>query len=335
MKYKKYSFSACILAVLMIFSTAALATQNYFQGKKMTIIVPSGVGGGYDTWARLAAPFFKKYLGLASVQVENRTGGGGLIGTNALYEAKPDGLIIGDTNAAGDYFAQISGDSGVKFDVRKFSWLGHPDGDPHVIAVRKNGPYKSFKDLINSKSTIKAFATGKGSADYNADIVIYKTFGIPFKMIAAFKGSHQEKATFLAGEGDTIPCSASCIARMGSDLKEVVVVDKQPFDQLPDVPTVIQAAKEAGLPSQKVQVLNHLAGMMSLGHAFVAPPNMPAERLALLRKTFQKIVHNPDFRKKAKKARLYLGYESGGKMTKSIQEAYAKRGTFKHLLASE
>lgn len=320
-------------ALLLGFAGSVSAAPAFFHGKRMTIIVPSGVGGGYDTWVRLSAPFMQKYLGLGSVQVVNKPGGGGLIGSNAVYNAKPDGLTIGDTNAAGDYFTQLSGTPGVEFDVRQFSWLGRPDGDPHVIAVRPDGPYKSFKDLLKAKSPINALAVGKGAADYSADRIIYTVFGVPFHMIAAFKSSHSEKATFLAGDGDTIPCSASCIARMGSNLKVVLVVDTQPFVREPGVPTVIQAAQEAGLSAQKIDILKRLAGVMSLGHAFVAPPHVPAARLAALREAFRKTLHDPAFQARAEKAHLYLGYVPGAELARMVDDAYAQRSAFKRVLS--
>lgn len=322
-------------AMSLMFTAAANAKDDFFQGKTMTIIVSSGVGGGFDTWARLAAPFMRQKLGLASVKVVNKPGGGGLIGSNAIYGAKPDGLTIGDTNAAGDYFAQISQAPGVKFDVRQFGWLGRPDGDPHVIAVRPDGPYQSFHDLLETKRPIKALAVGKGAADYSADAIIYSEFGIPFKMVAAFKSSHAEKAVFLSGEGDTIPCSASCIARMGSNLKVVLVVSTTPFDREPDVPTVMQAAREAGLPAGSKHALKRLAGVMSLGHAFVAPPHLPAARLTALRDAFQEVLEDPAFQQKGKEAGLYLGFVPGDRLAQMVDEAYSRRSTFKHVLAHQ
>ncbi|MCL6637426.1 MAG: hypothetical protein K6T26_05715, partial [Alicyclobacillus sp.] len=114
-------------------STASASSgYEFYKGKTLQIIVPYSPGGGYDQWARLIAPYMQKYLGVAKVEVVNVDGGGGLVGTNQIYAAKPDGLTIGDTNAGGDVFDQISKAPGTNFDVSKFSWIGRPDDDPHI-----------------------------------------------------------------------------------------------------------------------------------------------------------------------------------------------------------
>lgn len=331
-----YSVKVLVVVIsLTLCASTAWSAEAFFQGKTMTVIVPYGVGGGYDGWARLTAPYLKRYLGLAAVEVVNRPGAGGLVGTDAVYAAKPDGLTIGDTNAGGDYFAQLAGRSGAKFDVRRINWIGRPDGDPHVIAVHAHGPYQSFEDLLalrGSKTTVRALATGKGSDDYNADVIVFNVFGIPFHMIAAFKGSHAEKATFLSGEGDTIPCSASCIARMGGSVKNILVIANQPFDKAPTVPTTNQVSRKVGLSSDKREVLKQLANVMALGHAFMAPPGVPEDRLSAIREAFRKTLHNPDFIQSAKKAELYLGYKSGAALTHMVRSAESHSALFQNYL---
>lgn len=305
---------------------SAQASTSFYHGKTLTIIVPYGPGGGYDTWARLVGPYMKKYLGASNVVVKNRHGGGGLIGTNAIYKSKADGLTIGDTNAAGDVFAQLANAPGLKANVKKISWIGRPDDDPHIIAVHRDAPYKSFDDLIALKGTgksISALATGKGSSDYNSAVITYNVFGIPFHMVAAFSGSHAEKATFVSGGGDTISVSASDIAELGKDKSRVIALTAaRPFSKLPDVPTVIQEADKHNLSKDKKDVLSIMTNVMEMGHAFIAPPGVPSERVAALREAFEKTLHNKGFLEKAEKAGLYAGYESGAKLEDSVDMAF-------------
>lgn len=320
-----------LIAAMMVFGLMgfAQAAPSFYQGKTLTIIVPYGVGGGYDTWARLSAPFMKEYLGVSKVIVMNRHGGGGLIGTNAIYHSKGDGLTIGDTNAAGDVFAQMAKAHGVRFDVTKFSWIGRPDDDPHIIAVHWDSPYKTFDDMIALKGSgkvIHALATGKGSSDYNSAVITYNAFDIPFKMVAAFKGSHAEKATFVAGGGDTISVSASDIAELGAHKARVLALTAaEPFDRLPNIPTVVQLAEKHKLSQDRVGVLKKMAAVMEMGHAFFAPPGVPGDRLEALRSAFNKTLHNKEFLAKAKKAGLYSGYESWTKLEDAVHTAFRDR----------
>jgi len=323
-RYQKTRWLAAIFTFLSL-AAPACAAENSYRGKTITIIVPYGPGGGYDTWARLVAPYLKEYLGAAEAKVENRAGGGGLVGTNTVYSAEPDGLTIGDTNAAGDVFAEMAKAPGVHFQTAKFNWLARPDNDPHIIAVHPNSPYKSFDDIVaikGGKAVLRCLATGRGSSDYNSAVVAMNAFKVPFLMVAAFKGSHEEKATFLAGGGDTISVSASDIAQLGAKAKVVVLTASDPFAKLPGIPTVVEAAEKHKLPAATIDVLKIMSSVMDMGHAFFAPPGVPADRLAALRDAFAQTFKNKEFLTKAQKAGLYVGYEGPANLEQSTANAF-------------
>lgn len=303
----------------------------FYKGKTLQIIVPYGPGGGYDQWPRIMEPYLKKYLGVSSIQVVNAPGGGGLIGTAKIYNAKPDGLTIGDTNAGGDVFDQMDHATGFNMDVTKYQWIGRPDDDPHVIATR-DGSGLTFAKLIDSKSTIKALATGKGSSDYNAAVIVYNAFKVPFTMVAAFSGSSDEKAAFLSGEGTTASLSSSDIAAVKGKASAVVVVSSQAFDKLPGVPTVVQVAQQRHLPSSTIDALTALGQVMDLGHAWFAPKGVPAGRLAALRTAFHKAMTDPGMIAAAQKAGLYPGYESADQLKAATAKALSQKSLFTDLL---
>ncbi|HUZ67296.1 MAG TPA: hypothetical protein VMU56_06495, partial [Beijerinckiaceae bacterium] len=70
------------------------SAQAFYKGKIITVIIPYGAAGGYEYWAAALKPYFEKALGVSRIDLVNKTGGGGLIGANDLYQAKPDGLTI-------------------------------------------------------------------------------------------------------------------------------------------------------------------------------------------------------------------------------------------------
>jgi tripartite-type tricarboxylate transporter receptor subunit TctC len=305
---------------------------SFFSGKTLQIVVPYGPGGGYDQWARVIAPYMKKYLGVSKVMVVNAPGGGGLIGTGRIYHAEPDGLTIGDTNAGGDVFDQIDHTAGFDLDMKKVNWLGRPDDDPHLIATHRKGDYPTFDKLTEEKSTISALATGKGSSDYNAAVIVYNAFKVPFKMVAAFAGSSEEKAAFMSGEGTSASLSASDIKQIENSSNSVLLVSARPFEKLPKVPTVIEKANQHHLDAKTIQALQALSGVMDLGHAFFAPPGVPADRLSALRKAFQKSMNDPDFQKAADKAGLYRGYASPTQLAALTTKALGQGSLFTDLL---
>ncbi|TMA78788.1 MAG: hypothetical protein E6J74_41315, partial [Deltaproteobacteria bacterium] len=123
------------------------AQSNFYQGKTITIVVASTVGGGYDLWARLTARHIVKYIpGHPSIVVQNMPGAGNIIGANYVYGvAKPDGLTLGAVNPA-LYFDQLVGRSEVKFDWGKFNWIGSPEKNDVVYYMRADTPFKTIED---------------------------------------------------------------------------------------------------------------------------------------------------------------------------------------------
>ena len=75
--------------------------DNFYKGKTIRLIVAFSAGGGYDAYSRSIGRHLGKHIpGNPTIVVENMTGAGGIIHANFMYQAKPDGLIIGN-NAGG------------------------------------------------------------------------------------------------------------------------------------------------------------------------------------------------------------------------------------------
>jgi tripartite-type tricarboxylate transporter receptor subunit TctC len=335
------SVTALVLAVLGACgpigggsSAATDSGRDFYAGKIVQLIVPYDPGGGYDQWALVLAPYMQKYLGADKVHIVYMAGDGGMIGTTAIYNADPDGLTIGDTNAGGDVFNQIANPVGSDADMSKVDWLGRPDDDPHLIVTHAKGPYPTFDKLVASKGNgrVTALATGSGSSDYNAAVIVYNAFKVPFTMQAAFTGSSDEKAAFLAGQGTTASLSSSDAVEIRTSARNVLLVSSTPSDKLPHVPTVIQEAKTHKIAAKTVQALQALSDVMDLGHAFFAPPGVPADRLAALRSAFVKSMNDPGFQQAAKKAGLYFGPESDTFLSNSVTKALGEGPLFKDLL---
>lgn len=308
--------------------------RDFYSGKILQVIVPYGPGGGYDLWARALAPYLQKYLGVATVHIDNKLGSGGLLGTGAIYDAEPDGLTIGDTNAGGDVFNQIDDTLGVHLDMTKVSWIGRPDGDPHLIVTHADGPYPTFDKLADKGRTISALATGKGSADYNATVIVYNAFKVPFKMTGTFTGSSDEKDAFVGGKGTTASLSASDALEIKSKANSVLLMSETPFAELPNVPTIIQEAEKRGIDGRTLDALHALSDVMDLGHAFFAPAGVPPDRLAALRDAFRRTVQDPGFAAAAKKAGLYLEPETDSFLSTTVSKALTQRKLFNELLTS-
>ena len=116
------------LLVIPFQLSQALAQTPFYQNKTMQVVIGSAPGGLYDRWGRLFAQYLGKYIpGNPNLVAQNMPGGGSMIAPNYLYGlAKPDGLTIGMFQTF-MYLQQLVGIPEVKYDVRKFNWLGSQD----------------------------------------------------------------------------------------------------------------------------------------------------------------------------------------------------------------
>lgn len=314
-----------IVGAFQVTASARTSASNYYHGKTLTIVVPFGPGGGFDRWARLVGRYIKSPLGVKQVKVVNKPGGGGLIGANTVYNSKPNGLTIGDISAAGAVFSDFNHDPGVKYNIKKFIWIGRPDEDPLTLFSHGKGNYQTFSQVLNAKHPLKTFASGKGAMEYYAQEGLYHAFGIPFQMVAAFKGSHQMVATFLSGEGDLFAITSHHAPEMGAQAKPLLVFSTSRFSKLPNVPTVVEEAKNHHLSSSKQATLKALVNILELGRSFVAPPGVPASRVKALRSAFRTALHNPALLKAAAKGNLYAGYADPQVVTQKLEYAVKNR----------
>src|SRR5918996_4182544 len=137
-----------VLAMLAALAVAPAVQAQYYAGKTVTIVVGYKTGGGYDATARLLARHLPKHIpGKPTVIVQNMPGANSLIAANHVYNvAKPDGLTIGTFNRNLP-IAQLTKVDGVKFDMRKFVWIGSAASETTILAVRTDLGYKSLEDM--------------------------------------------------------------------------------------------------------------------------------------------------------------------------------------------
>jgi tripartite-type tricarboxylate transporter receptor subunit TctC len=126
------------------------AEKVFYAGKTVRMVVGAGVGGGYDIFSRLIAPYLARTLA-ATVIVENQPGAGGLVALNRLYAAPPDGLQISLSNGTAAAFAQLTGDQAARFDLAKFTYLSTVGAPPGLWLVGPNSPIREVQQAIDAR----------------------------------------------------------------------------------------------------------------------------------------------------------------------------------------
>src|SRR4026208_2615724 len=153
------------------------AQANFYQGKTVRVVIGFTPGGFYDRWARLLSRYIPKYIpGNPNFVVQNMPGASSVIAANYVYNlAKADGLtLLVPINSL--YLDQIVGRTEVKFDVRKFEFIGTQEKAPTMLYFRADTPFKTLADIIQAKEPPKCGSTGTASTGYLLATVMDEAF---------------------------------------------------------------------------------------------------------------------------------------------------------------
>ncbi|HEX2929055.1 MAG TPA: tripartite tricarboxylate transporter substrate-binding protein, partial [Candidatus Binatia bacterium] len=198
------AFVAISLALNFLLANCSEAlAQDFYKDKTIRFIVGQAAGGGYDSYTRMIARHIGKHIpGNPSAVVENMTGAGSLVAANYLYNnAKPDGLTIANWNSA-LVFNQAMGDTNVKFDARKFGWIGAPTKSVPVCLIMGFTGVKTIDEIVKSAKTLRMGGTGPGSHSIDMPLMLNKMIGTNFTVVSGYQGTAQIRIALQRREVD-------------------------------------------------------------------------------------------------------------------------------------
>jgi tripartite-type tricarboxylate transporter receptor subunit TctC len=267
---------------------------DFYKGKTITYIVATPPGGGYDFWGRLVSEYMQKYLPGSTIIVKNMGGAGHLVGANATYAAKPDGLTIGTFNT-GLIYAQVIKHEGAKFDLSKMGWIGKATTDPRVIAIASHSPIKTFDDLRAQKEPVNFATSGGGtSSDFVEIHMLANVFKLNLKILTGYSGNERRLA-MRRGEIVGTTGSRSSFGSFVQEGQGRFIAQIGGSDT--DVPQLKDLAKDA---SGKALV-SMLQAQGDIARLTAGPPGIPQDRLDALRAAYRKALEDPEMQAKAEK----------------------------------
>jgi tripartite-type tricarboxylate transporter receptor subunit TctC len=266
----KLAIATLLAVALASMATAAPAAE--WPTRPIRIIAPSTPGGAADTFARLLAEFLPPQLHQPLV-VDNRAGGGGLIGAAAAAHAEPDGYTLVTASVAYHAIAPaVSPNPG--FDpIRDFTHIAYLGGPPNVFVVNPALGVHSLKELIalaRSGRAVDYVSPGVGTLGHLLVEYFAQKAGLAVQHIP-HKGSSQAMMDLVAGNvmigsmtwssaigqiraGTVIPLAVSSGAR-AAEFSGVPTLKVEGFDDLVAL-TWYALSGPAGLPDDVVQKLN-------------------------------------------------------------------------------
>ena len=287
-----------VLLSLAVCSTASVspgraqdAEKAFYAGKTVRMIVGSGVGGGYDVFSRLIAPYLSKTLG-TTVIVENVPGAGGLVALNKLYVAPLDGLQISLVQGTMAAVAQLTGDQAARFDLAKFTYLATVGAPPGLWLVGADSPIREVQQAIDDKMKWRWASAGGTSGLGIGAAFTCEALKLDCHIVQGYKGSADAGLAVTRGEMDAgyVPESSANHFVKSKQNWALATISRTKSQFFRDRPTIFEAAK---IDADRLWAMNFLSNLEGLGRLLMAPPGIPPARLAYLQAAVKETLHNP------------------------------------------
>jgi tripartite-type tricarboxylate transporter receptor subunit TctC len=316
-----------ISSILMIAGLASVASaqtpQAFYAGRNVTLIVGYPSGAAYDIYARLVGRHIGRHIpGQPNIVVSNMPGASSLIAANVLANsAARDGTMIGAV------FERIAVEPMVnpgtaKFDGRAFNWIGSVLKVTDVCMFWHTAKAQSIVDAKRMEVIVGAAGDAGNSA--LAPRLLNMFLGTKFKIVGGYGGAEM----FLAMErGET---EARCGMSWGglkasrpdwlaqNKIRIVIQMAMQKHPELLSVPNILDLVND----QESRSALEYLYATQEMGRPFLAPPLVPADRVAALRKAFDETMTDPIFLEDARKSNQEVDAISGLRVQEIVEQLY-------------
>jgi tripartite-type tricarboxylate transporter receptor subunit TctC len=320
---KKPILAFCLVACTGMPALAQQDVADFYKGKTVRIVVGIGVGSGYDINARALARHLSAHIpGNPTVIVQNQPGAGSLIMTNQLYAAGPfDGTVIG-ASFNGLPTTPLLAPAGARFEAVKLNWIGSTNRETQAMYVWHTAPIQTLNDLYSKEMIVGAQAPG--STQYDYPVLAKELFGMKFKVITGYEATPKIHLAMERGEVHGTWANWSTLKAIASNwLEEKKVrilaqwaLKKNP--EMPDVPMFLDMAKT----ESDRQALMLALGRLEFGRPFFMPPNVPAARVAAVRRAFDAVMKDKAFLEEADKLKIEVDPLTGEQVAALVEQLY-------------
>jgi tripartite-type tricarboxylate transporter receptor subunit TctC len=319
------ALAALALAGPLLFAGGAHAqsAEQFYKGKNLRLVIPSGAGGGYDAYSRLLGRHIGDHIpGKPSVVAENMPGASGIRGTNYLYTVAPkDGTVMGSTYN-NLIVEPLLGNTQATWDSRKFEWIGSITTQYNSCMVWATSPVKTIDDA--KKQEVKVSTTGLAGNSAKTPLELNMLLGTKFKVISGYSTTDMRLAV-ERGEVDGI-CGLSYDTYEAANpdwlehkrIRFILQTGAKPNPKIADVPLLTDLIKD---PKQK-QALQVLGVGEEVGRPHMFPPGVPKYLVTALRTAFNDTMKDPKFLDDAKRMHIEPDPMTGEQCEAAIVDAY-------------
>lgn len=293
-----------ILFVSVAGLLSMIAHSKEFPSKDLRIIVPFDPGGAVDVTSRIIAEYANQELDNVKIKIENRSGGGGVVGQTMASRAKPDGYTILAMTSSVVTNPKLKK---IEYKVSDFTPVGLYTIDPEVIAVANTSPYKTIDELIaaTKKNPISLTLAGVGTSHHLGSLALMERAKINFKLVntksfgeqlQAVLGGHVDGAMWAFGEAKPHVDAGT--------IRILAIASKKRMEGFDDVPTW----SEAGL---------NIAEWTTF-RGWAVPKGTPDEIVDFLSNLLKKVNNNPEYISKMREQGYPVAYDDAQGYTEII-----------------
>jgi tripartite-type tricarboxylate transporter receptor subunit TctC len=291
----------CLAVALLLAASAdasrADAISDFYKGKTIRLIISADAGGSYDSDARLVGRHIGRHIpGNPTVVPENMLGASGRTAATYMYNAaSKDGSVIAVMQQSLP-MGQALGEPGVNYDAAKFNWIGSPVRPDETLVVWHTTGVKTIEDA--KKKEVIIGATSPTGMNYVYPKLANELLGTKFKIVPGYPGGTPIVLALERGEVEgrgSNPWSEWKATKPDwvRDKKIIPLMQMSLFKHpdLPDVPLMVDLA-----PNDTARTVLEIVTITGeLGRPFMAPPGVPADRIAALRQAFDETMKDPEF----------------------------------------
>jgi tripartite-type tricarboxylate transporter receptor subunit TctC len=311
------------LAALLFLDPEEAAAQ--FKASSVSVLVPAGIGGGYDAYARLASRHLGRFLpGNPAVIPKNMPGAGGVVSANYLYNVAPkDGSVIA-LFMAGAPFEPLFGNSQAKFDPTRFNWLISLNRLVNIGIFWYETPIRSPADFFKDQVLVGSSGGGDSSTEVYPHLLNLLA-GTKFKVVTGYTGNGEAMLAMERGEvqgivGTELSSFRATRPEWIRDRKARIVVQigLNKSADIPDVPSALDLVKD----EDDHKVFELLLARQEHGRPFALPPDTPAEIVATFRQAFAAMAKDAAFLDDAHRMNADIATSGGDEIAALLAKTY-------------
>lgn len=314
---------------------AQSAVEEFYKGKQITLYVGYSPGGGYDTYARLVAQFMGEHIpGKPSIIVKNMAGGGSRVACGYMYNVAPrDGTALATADQSLT-LQQAIGDKTIQFDNNRFHWIGNPDQDNNTLVTWHTSGVRTIADA--KSQTVSVATTGPNTTSAQYPVIMNLLLGTKFKIVHGYPGANDANMAMERGEVHgrgsygwaTGKATRPAWPKEGK-INVLVQIGLTKSSELPNVPLIMDLATNA----DDRAVLRLLSAPVAIGKPLFTTPDVPAERVAALRKAFDATMADPGFKGHIERNNMSSNPVPGTELQKIVGDIISAPEPVRHRLA--